>query len=264
MINIYSSIIIVIKTNIKSKKMQKDFELIELNLLKLLSKNDKKYLNQCFLYNELEKVFLEEQKYIEDFDFKFLIIIQRIHSLYKYIEVKNVQFIVENNVNEPFLFLMFYNCNDIHFNTELKINDEMMDIFKKNYIQLPSEKAVIQYIYDNGLEDYYSLKDYDGNTFLHKIIYYNESGILKDYLFTNDLHLELNNNKETPIEFINNIKTSKIILLHIYKKQENKTFLLNRELRQFKKDCSYFIVFNYCLTVVLIVFLLILFINLKI
>ena len=193
------------------------FETLEINIMKILTRNSGKFMSQYLVYEELIKnMDLKDPSEKNILKYRFLIILRKLSTVYDGISINN-----NNNI----LRICFNKTDDTiddiedSENNSNKINGSSYTIYtstEKDSSKLPHEQDVIKFIIDNKLEEYYDKKDYEGNTILHNLIKFNENerikSILNKYIYLSYIE---NNNKQTPIDLINNITTSNIFIKHL-------------------------------------------------
>lgn len=148
---------------------------------------------------------------------RFLIIFRLLSTLYpEQVELRKINGVLKATFDPPHLV-------DNSASSKYNVSDETKDyleeeVGKDQNIDMPSEISVIQFIVDEKLEKYYSKKDYDGNTILHKLVIYNDLERFERIYLHKDLSLfDKNNNSETPINLIKDVKFSNLLISKLLK-----------------------------------------------
>ena len=113
---------------------------------------------------------------------------------------------------------------------------------------------------DENIEKYYSKKDCDENTILHKLVLYNDLERFKKIYLRDDVSLnDLNNNNKTPIDLITDVKFSNLVILYLIedsKKTEFELFEIKNTIRSLDDELfKLYLQFN-CLQQLLILYLI--------
>ena len=142
---------------------------------------------------------------------RFLIIFRLLSSLYPHkVELKKIDGVLKATFDPSYVPDYLANPKDINIE---ETKDYLEEETKDQNLDMPSEISVIQFIVDQNLEKYYSKKDYEGNTILHKLVLYNDLIRFKKIYLHKDLSLlDKNNNDETPINLIKDIKFNNLLI----------------------------------------------------
>ena len=193
------------------------FDKLETDIMKVLTKEPDRSFTQYELYSKL----LDEHKdpiEKENLKFRFLIVLRKLSSTFDGVQIHN-----KNGVlNATFKTIDKLDDSSDNKNDSYSDKDFLEEDFKEDQTDMPSEISVIQFIIDENIEKYYSKKDYDGNTILHKLVLYNDLERFKKIYLRNDVSLnELNNNDKTPIDLITDIKFSNLLISHLIEDSKN-------------------------------------------
>lgn len=182
---------------------------IETDIMSVLYANIDKKFTHYALFDELlkNKYDCQYTNFIHpNFKSKFLLILKTIMSKYDdiYIEKKDDKYIIM--------------CKSDDF------NDKKQIFIENNKIPVSFEKVDIlnmyDYIYENNLEEYMNISDpFDGNSIYHELILNDNVKITSKLINENKFNFEIkNNNNQTPIDLINSIQMSNLII-NIFKKK---------------------------------------------
>ena len=202
------------------------FDKLETNMMKVLTKEPDRLFTQYELYAKL----LDEQEIKdpiekENLKFRFLIVLRKLSSTFDGVQILNKNGILNATFKTvDKLDDSSDKKNDFDLNSD---KDYLEDDIKENHNDMPSEISVIQFIIDENITKYYSKKDYDGNTILHKLVLYNDLERFKKIYLRDDVSLyDLNNNDKTPIDLITDIKISNLLISHLIEDSKNSEYEL--------------------------------------
>ena len=227
------------------------FDKIETNIMKVLTRTPDKSINQFELYSKvLDEFDIKDPIEKENLKIRFLIVLRKLSSIFDNVEVfsKNgVLSAIFKNVDDLTDDLPYDLSDDISDKSSAKsykINsndkDYLDEEFKENDGDMPSEISVIRFIIDENIEKYYSKKDFDGNTILHKLVSYNDFERFKKIFLRDDVSLyDLNNKDKTPIDLITDIRFSNLLISQLIEdskkleyemmEMKNKIYSLDKE-----------------------------------
>ena len=205
--------------------MDEIFDKIETDLMKVLTKEPDKSFTQYELYSKLlDELDIKDPIEKENLKIRFLIVLRKLSSIFD-----NVYVYKKNGcLNAIFKILD---------TTDDKLDDKKKTFINKDFLEedcieeeeskeetpeMPSEIAVIQFIIDEKIEKYYSKKDYDGNSILHKLVMYNDFERFKKVYLRIDLSLdEVNSKNQTPIDLITDMRFSNLLISHLIEINNN-------------------------------------------
>lgn len=171
------------------------FELIEKDSIKILTRNPNKYLTLRYIHDEL----MEDRNIkdpIEKENFK-----NRLEMVLRYLPAKYNQ--ININVNDGVLSACFTSNNEI---PENNINNPYS----------PDEKYIIRFIVDENLNKYYSKKDFRGNNILHYLVLDSDyERIVKIFEYVDEYFTEENKEGITPINLIKDQRISNLFINHL-------------------------------------------------
>jgi hypothetical protein len=142
---------------------------------------------------------------------RFLIIFRLLSSLYpNKVELKKINGVLKATFDPS--CIPDYSANSKDINIE-ETKDYLEEETKDQNFDMPSEISVIQFIVDQQLEKFYSRRDYEGNTILHKLVLYNDVCRFKKVYLHKDLSLsDKNNNEEKPTDLIKDIRFHNLLI----------------------------------------------------
>ncbi len=231
------------------------FSKLEADIMKILTKNHGVFLSQYNIYNQiLENNDIKDPIEKDNFKFKFLVVLRQMSSLFEGVSIMKKDDVI-------------YTGFDVESKNEDKYysEDEIQNIKEKNG-EMPSEIAVINFIIDEGMDNYLSRIDYKGNTLLHHLIMVNDlDRIKKCFSKIENLLVKKNNDGLTPIDLITNFKINNFINNHIFQKLEEQEidyqYLLEKynKLRKTTEDADrnifyFFLFFVFAIQVIFISF----------
>lgn len=171
------------------------FDIIEKESIKILTRNANKNLTLRFIHDELvEDMDIKDPIEKESFKNRLEMVLRYLPAKYDYINI---------SVNEGILSASFSSNDDKEDKT-------------KNDPYSPDEKYIIRFIVDEGIKKYYSKKDFRGNNILHYLVLDNDyDRILKIFDDIDVLFIEENNEGLTPIQIIKDIRISNLFINHL-------------------------------------------------
>lgn len=202
------------------------FDKLETDMMKVLTKEPDRLFTQYELYSKLlDEQDIKDPIEKENLKFRFLIVLRKLSSIFDGVEilnkngVLNATFKTVDKVDD-----CSDNKNDYDSNSD---KDYLEENLKEDYTEMPSEISVIQFIIDENIEKYYSKKDYEGNTILHKLVLYSDFERFKKIYLRDDVSLnDLNNNNKTPIDLITDIKISNLLISNLIEDSKNSEYEL--------------------------------------
>jgi hypothetical protein len=91
--------------------------------------------------------------------------------------------------------------------------------------EMPNELSVVQFIIDNKLTQFYSKKDFEGNTILHTLVKYSDFNRVEEIMnYENISFFDKNKSDITPMDLIRDIRISNLLIKNLMK--DNKTYRL--------------------------------------
>lgn len=192
----------------------KIFEEIETIIMQNLTDIPGKYKSQYELYDKLLlKLDINDPTHKNNIKIKFLTVLRALPFTFNYIDVIN-----KNDI----LYACF--CPDEPFKEEDKIINEVPT---ENV--MPNDSAVVNFILDENIEQYFNRKDYEGNTLLHTLILNKDSKRIKKYFsILQDLLYEKNNDKKTPLELNTDINILNLFIDNLYDENSEMKNKLNK------------------------------------
>ena len=202
------------------------FNKLETDMMKVLTKEPDRSFTQYELYSKLlDDQDIKDPIEKENLKFRFLVVLRKLSSIFDGVQILNkngVLSVTFKTVDKMDDFSE--NKNDSDSNSD---KDYLEEDLKEDYTEMPSEISVIQFIIDENIEKYYSKKDYDGNTILHKLVLYSDLERFKKIYLRDDVSLsDLNNNNKTPIDLITDIKISNLLISHLIENSKNSEYEL--------------------------------------
>jgi hypothetical protein len=189
------------------------FKKIETEIMKILSRNPGNYVNQFDLYNQiLEEFEIKDPVEKTDFKMKFLIVLRQLSSTFNNISIKN-----EKDIFSAGLFIkddFNITVNDTE-PTDSSIEEHIDDTFddlllrrkNNNSNNMPFDIAVVNFIVDENMYDYFNKRDYLGNSILHNLAMANDYERIKKIYSRNDISFQDENNEQlTPLHYIQDVK----------------------------------------------------------
>lgn len=185
------------------------FNKLEIDILKVLTKEPGVYMNQFTIYrNLIDELDIKDPSEKENLKVRFLLVLRGLSSIFDDISVINKDGILSACFTDND-FLPKTDDNVIN-NVNVNINDV------KDTVIMPSEKSIIEFIVDENLEKYYSKVDCKGNTILHSLVLQNDFERFKKLYLRKNLSLfDENNDGNTPIDLISDIKFSNLFIKKI-------------------------------------------------
>jgi len=266
----------------------KNFLLIQHELIKILSKTPNIEIEQYHLYDKL----ISNMKINNNFEYelmkyKFIMVLRHLPLMCENINIKN-----ENNIfsgifhtsmedddikkeeyvlsKKDFIDLELpekRTTNTVEVEAETYEENSKSDLekdiihHKKNRSDplFPSETQVIQFIVDYDIKYFLYRKDYQGNTILHNLIINCDAHRIEKLLKTNFFSfLERNNAGKTPLDLITDVKVSNVIHTILYQDLEYYSYKVNNlEMFIEKVDMLFkYIVFSIIMACALLLILL--------
>ena len=190
---------------------QNIFSKLENDIMKILSRNSDKFLSQYKIYDELlEDLDIKDPYEKDQLKIRLIIVLKQLSSMYNNISVslKNkimyAKFCIDSLPEEP-------------FEESTKSQNESED--------MPNELSVVQFIIDNKLIQFYSKKDFEGNTILHTLVKYSDFNRVEEIMnYENISFFDKNKAEITPLDLITDIKISNLLIKNLMK--DNKTYRL--------------------------------------
>lgn len=185
-----------------------ELEIIEKDVMKILTKNNGKELSEYAIYAELLDVYnLKDPRAKDDLKLNFNVVLRSLPSIYDHI------YIIPKKTSDG---------SEIKFacftNDKSKIEERSNDIvpeLKENYQKdMPLERAVINWIVDNNIDYGLTKEDFKGNTILHYLVLYNDLERIK-YIFEQKKDMSFfakNIQKIRPIDLITDLKISNFVI----------------------------------------------------
>lgn len=234
------------------------FNKLETDIMKVLTREPDKLFTQYELFSKLlDEMDVKDTTEVESLKIRFLIVLRKLSSIFDYVKTINkngILSVVFKTLDEEYKL-------DDHSDTknDIKINKDFLEEeeLKEEHSDMPSEMSVIQFIVDENIFQYYSKKDYDGNTILHKLVLYNDLERFKKIYLRDDVSLfELNNKNQTPIDLITDIKFSNLLIFHFIEDSENTEYELmemKNKIKSIDEDLSkFYLKINYLYDILLI------------
>jgi hypothetical protein len=175
------------------------YEEIETNIMKILINNEGILYTYNTLFSKLIDKMDSNLKFIDqNFKFKFMLILKTLDSHYEDIHSYN-----ENGIN-----YIYYGG---------KINKSQENTTINNHI-LPSDSELNVYIVDNNMKEHFS-KDANTFTIYHDLVNGKNYYQVKKMIETNSFdYLIVDNKKETPLYYINDMRIANLFIEKLYKK----------------------------------------------
>jgi hypothetical protein len=183
---------------------------IENKIVLILMASPNYIYNQYTLYDKLLEKF-DNKDYLADkgFKAKYMLILNNLDKSYDDIKVQNV--------NNKYI-LCYEDINNDKINQD---PEEVNNLYneKEAEDEMSNSSFILDFIINNKLEDYYNYIDAKtGNTILHEVLSKSNIENIKNVLKYKSNLLELNKNLETPIEKINSLVVSNLIIVELIKK----------------------------------------------
>lgn len=216
------------KTEINRKNIDYYLYNVDIEILRILNKNEGIFINYYKIYNEIIMNMDIYQDSINDFNCIFIFYLIRMHR-----------------INEK-VFIHIEQYDEINFGYYLCINkndesDEQIDETyncKNKELELPSSYEALCYFIDNSIRKYVNYLDYEGNNIIHILTANSDYMRLSKVLYRyQHLFLEMNNYYETPIDLITDIKISNLftrLLLESSCYKNNEITILKNDYNQMK------------------------------
>jgi hypothetical protein len=187
---------------------QNIFLKLENDIMKILSRNSDKFLSQYKIYEELlEDLDIKDPYEKNQLKIRLIIVLKQLSSIYN-----NVSISLENKI----MYAKF--CIDSlpeeHIEESTKSQNESEE--------MPNELSVVQFVIDNKLTQFYSKKDFEGNTILHTLVKYSDFNRVEEIMtYENISFFDKNKADITPMDLITDIRISNLLIKNLMK--DNKT-----------------------------------------
>lgn len=203
---------------------------IETDVMSVLYANMDKKFTQYTLFNKLL-----ESKYKsmytnfihQNFKSKFLLVIRTLGTKYDDIEIskkEEIYFIVCKS-DKYKQSIIHENENENENETKQSIQtpkDLFLEHFTENFLTLTKSDVsnMYDYIYNNDLKEYIDfVEPCDGNTIYHELILNNNLAQTLKLINDDNFYFHITNkNNQTPIDLINSLEMSNLIIKHFIKK----------------------------------------------
>lgn len=190
------------------------FSKLENDIMKILTRNSDKFLSQYKIYDELiEDLDIKDPYEKEQLKIRFIIVLKQLSSIYD-----NINLSSQNKI----MYAKFCIDSFIDDQVDVPINESKTDIINE---EMPNELSVVQFIIDNKLTQFYSKKDFEGNTILHTLVKYSDIGRIEEIMnYENISFFDKNKAEITPLDLITDIRISNLLIKNLMK--DNKTYRL--------------------------------------
>jgi len=185
---------------------------IENKVVLILMASPNVIYSQYTLYDKLLEKF-DNKDYLADkgFKAKYMLVLNNLDKSYDSIKVQNVNG----------KYILCY--EDINEEKPKQNEEEFINEYLNNVTEPEDEMSnsvfILDFIINNKLEDHYDYTDLKtGNTILHEVLSKSNIENIKNVLKYKSNLLELNKNLETPIEKINSLVVSNLIIVELIKK----------------------------------------------
>jgi hypothetical protein len=187
------------------------FSKLENDIMKILTRNSDKFLSQYKIYDDLlEDLDIKDPYEKEQLKIRFIIVLKQLSSIYNNISVSS-----KNKI----MYAKF--CID-------SLPEETVEESTKSQNEneeMPNELSVVQFIIDNKLIQFYSKKDFEGNTILHTLVKYSDFNRVEEIMnYENISFFDKNKADVTPMDLITDIRISNLLIKNLMK--DNKTHRL--------------------------------------
>jgi len=183
-----------------------ELEIIEKDVMKILTKNSGKELSEYAIYAELSDIYnLKDPRTKDDLKLNFNVVLRSLPSIYDHI------YIIPKKTSDgsEIKYACFTNDKTI---IEKRSNDIVHLI--PDVRDMPLERAVINWIVDNNIDYGLTKEDFKGNTILHYLVLYNDLERIQ-YIFEQKKDMSFfakNNQKIRPIDLITDLKISNFVI----------------------------------------------------
>jgi hypothetical protein len=182
-----------------------NFEKLETNIMKVLSRSPDTYMSQYEIYNKLcENFELKDPVEKENLKFRFLIVLRQLSSIFDGVSVLN-----KNGI----------------FSAGFFTEDDKLDSQDQDFVsvepeaessKLPDDLSVVRFIVDENIKEFYNRRDYQGNTILHTLVIHSDFERIQKIIETESCSFSDKNNKgETPLDLISDFKVNNLITKNI-------------------------------------------------
>jgi hypothetical protein len=217
------------KTEINRKIIDYYLYNIDIEILRILNKNEGIFINYYKIYNEIIINMHIYEDLINDFNCIFIFYLIRMHVINEKVFIH-----VEQYDEIKFEYYLCINKSD---ESNERIDDETYN-FKNKELDLPSSYEALCYFIDNSIRKYINYLDYEGNNIIHILAMNSDNIRLSKVLYRyQHLFLEMNNYYETPIDLITDIKISNLftrILLESCCNKNNEIAIIKNDNNQMK------------------------------
>ena len=183
-----------------------ELEILEKDVMKILTKNSGKELSEYAIYTELSDVYnLKDPRAKEDLKLNFNVVLRSLPSIYDHIYI----ILKKTSDGSEIKYACFTNDKS-------KIEERSNDIVHliPDVRDMPLERAVINWIVDNNIDYGLTKEDFKGNTILHYLVLYNDLERIK-YIFEQKKDMSFfakNIQKVRPIDLITDLKISNFVI----------------------------------------------------
>jgi hypothetical protein len=173
------------------------FDKLQNKIMRILTRESGQYLSQFEIYNNLvDDLEIKDPIEKENLKIRFLMILRQLPCYFDEVKVLNKNDILHVSFSPE---------------KESSITDVPVEQTSEN--KMPSEMAVINFIIDNRIKEYYFKKDYNGNTILHSLVIANDIERIEKLYYEFEKFLsEKNNMGETPMDLIRDFKVNNFFL----------------------------------------------------
>ena len=187
------------------------FSKLENDIMKILTRNSDKFLSQYKIYDELlEDLDIKDPYEKEQLKIRLIIVIKQLSSIYN-----NISLSSQNKI----IYAKF--CVDSSPEEEVQESAKLQNESE----EMPNEILVVQFIIDNKLTQFYSKKDFEGNTILHTLVKYSDFNRVEEIMtYENISFFDKNKADITPMDLITDIRISNLLIKNLMK--DNKTHRL--------------------------------------
>jgi hypothetical protein len=185
------------------------FSKLEADIMKVLTKNPGLFLSQYKIYDQiLENYEMKDPIEKDNFKFRFLAVLRQMSSLFDGVSIMKRDDVIYTG------FEIEYDKNQ---ESEYSFSEMTQD--KEKNVEMPSEMGVINFIIDEGMDNYLSRTDYKGNTILHSLVIVSDLERIKKCFLKLEGNMEKKNKEGfTPVDLISDFKISNFFMNHIFQK----------------------------------------------
>lgn len=189
---------------------------IENKIVLILMASPNIMYTQYTLYNKiLEKFDSNDYKADQGFKAKYMLVLNNLDKTYDNIKLQNI--------NDKYI-ICYEDKDEVKSNqNKEEIINDLNNTKDDNIDAMSNSSFILDFIVTNKVTDHYNYIDpKTGNTILHEVLSKDNTENVKNILQHNlNLLLTLNKNLETPIEKINSIQVSNLIIVELLKKINN-------------------------------------------